>query len=118
MNILHNKFFSLMSFGDQKMFYCYVNSGVYCGVSQVRRRRLEVSVEKEKIFDNFTYQSNLVSDSISISPKGNEFILSLIDGEKVRFANISISNSNRIIVNYKTYQIFMKSNSPYLQNYF
>jgi hypothetical protein len=50
MNILHNKFFTLMSFGEEKMLYCYVNSGVYCGVAQVRRRRLEVPTEKVKIF--------------------------------------------------------------------
>ena len=118
MNILHNKFFTLMSFGEQKMLYCYVNSGVYCGVAQVRRRRLEVSTEKVKIFDNFTYQSKLVSDSISLRQKGNEFILSLIDGEAVRFARISISNSNRITVNYKTAQTFMKSNSPYFAKLF
>ena len=117
LNILHNKLFILNSFGNERMFYCYINSGVFCGLAQVRRRRLEVVVEKEKIFDDFSYQSNLVSDSISFKQRGNDFILSLIDGEKVRFAKISISN-NRILVNYKTEQIFMKSNSPYFAKLF
>ena len=118
LNILKNKLFVLISLETEKILYCYVNSGVYCGLARVRRRRLEIVVEKEKIFDDFTFQSNLVSDSISLRQKGNEYILSVIDGEKVRFASISVFANNRILVNYRTDQIFMKSNSPYFAKLF
>ena len=121
LGILYNKFFILHSFGEQRMLYCYVNSGVYCGIARVSatRRRLQIVAEKQKIFDDFNFQSNLVSDSIHLRPKGDQVILCVIDGELVRFANILVSNNiNAIQVNYKTYQTYMNSNSPYFAKLF
>ena len=114
LNILYNKYFISFPLEQQYMFYCFVNQGVYCGIARVNsRRRLETVREIEKIFDDFTFQSNLVSDSISIKEiDENTFVISLIDGEKVRFASISISN-NRIRKNKEDEKIFIKSKSPY-----
>ena len=113
-NILTYKFLKLIPLDNDRIFLSYENEGIKCGLAQVINSEfIEIIKQDEKIFDNYTFYSNLARDSFSYVKKtDNNIILSIVDESIVKFANISIDKNNKINSGNIIQKIFKFNQNP------